>query len=145
MAEGIHMTTDLSKLTKAQLMALVAASGTTASRPRKGAKSKATKATKRTPHVTDGFTLVTDRRAGTEGCEWASEYAELEFCDAEGKPHTGALREDDSLGQEMIAEIKTYAKNNAIGRSRVRYNRKINAWTGPLAMFPERLRKLAGI
>ena len=140
--------TDLSKLTKAQLLAIVAASGTTApkatrktTRKAKCAKSKIA----RTPHVTDGFTLVTDRRAGTEGCEWASEYAELEFCDAEGKPHTGALREDDALGKEMIAEIKTYAKENAIGRSRMRYNRKINAWTGPLAMFPARLRKLAGI
>ena len=144
--------TDLGKLSKAQLLALIEASGTTARNAPKGAraasKAKAAKRgtpAKRTAHVTDAFTLVTDRRAGTEGCEWAADYAELAFCDAEGNAHTGALREDDALGQELIAEIKTYAKANAIGRSRVRYNRKINAWTGPLAMFPARLRKLSGI
>ena len=138
---------DLSKLTKAQLVALIdsthtAPTGLKDKAPRKARKSKATK---HTPNLTESFTLVADRRAGTEGCEWASDYAELAFCDAEGKAHTGALREDDTLGNELRAEIKDYAKANPIGRSRVRFNRKINAWTGPLAMFPPRLRKLAGI
>ncbi len=141
---------DLSKLTKKQLLALIEGAGDVvapAGEVKVGLKrgSKAPKPRSFTKHPTESFTLVTDRRAGTEGCEWASDYAELAFCDAEGNAHTGALREDDVLGKEMIEEIKSYAKANAIGRSRVRYNRKINAWTGPLAMFPARLRKLAGI
>ncbi len=135
---------DYSKLTKKELLLLVSAGSTTARVPA-ARKSKARTATKRTKNLTEAFTIVTDRRAGTEGCEWASDYAELAFCDSDGKAHSGALREDDVLGKELIAEIKSYAKANAIGRSRVRYNRKINAWTGPLAMFPARLRKLAGI
>ena len=140
---------DLSKLTKAQLLALIDNGSTTTAAPiaMSSTKRKAKTAKKRsfTKHLTESFTLVTDRRAGNEGFEWASDYAELAFCDAEGNAHTGALREDDTLGKNLIEEIKTFARENAIGRSKVRYNRKINAWAGPLAMFPARLRKLSGI
>ncbi len=145
---------DYSKLTKAQLIALAeGATVTTKSSkaPRKARKAKAPSTAKRTANVTEAFTLVTDRRAGTpegtnaQGEDWAAGYAELAFCDAEGNAHVGALREDDVLGHELRAEIKDFAKANPSGRSRMRFNRKIGAWTAPLSMFSTRLRKLAGI
>lgn len=151
---GVYQMTDYSKLTKAQLVALAEASSTTARVARKAPKAKAAKRgepAKRTQNVTESFTLVTDRRAGTpegtnaRGEDWASKYAELAFCDAEGNAHVGALREDDVLGIELREEIKSYAKANPSGRSRMRFNRKIGAWTAPLVMFPPRLIKLAGI
>ena len=143
--------TDLGKLSKAQLLALIEASGTTARNAPKGAraasKAKAAKAKaprgKRsfTKHVTESFLLSRDPRSD----EYGVDYGILAFCDAEGGAHTAALREDDVLGHELIEEIKTYAKTNAVGRAKIRYNRKINAWTGRMDMFPARLRKLAGI
>ena len=132
---------DLSKLTKAQLLALVEASGTTARTPAKGKRVKAKGKRSFTKHVTDAFTLTRDPRSD----EFGSEYGILAFCDAEGNAHTAALREDDVLGKELIEEIKTFARENAVGRAKIRYNRKINAWTGRMDMFPTRLRKLAGI
>lgn len=142
---------DLSKLSKAQLVALIdngAVPGSThnptvpteATTKRKAPKAKA-KARAFTKHVTEQFTLTRDPRSD----EFGVDYGILSFCDAEGNAHSGALREDDTLGKELIDEIKTYAKANAVGRARIRYNRKINAWTGRMDMFPERLRKLAGI
>ena len=141
---------DYTKLTKAQLIAIVnagPASGAQAERKaRKAPKAKVAKPEiKRTQNVTEAFTIVQDRRASLPECEWAQGYSELAFCDAEGNPHTGALREDDALGHELIEEIKSYAKANAVGRSKMRYNRAIGAWVGRTEMFPARLRKLAGI
>ena len=133
---------DLSKLTKAQLLALVQAGTTTTARPAKAAKAKKAKGKRSyTKHLTESFTLSRDPRSD----EFGAEYGILAFCDAEGNGHTAALREDDTLGKELIEEIKSYAKANAVGRSRIRYNRSINAWTGRMDMFPARLRKLAGI
>lgn len=136
---------DLSKYTKAQLLAMVEAGSTTAKPARKARKAKAAKAPKGkrsyTKHLTESFTLSRDPRSD----EFGVEYGVLAFCDAEGNAHTAALREDDSLGKELIEEIKSYARANAVGRSKIRYNRSINAWTGRMDMFPARLRKLAGI
>ena len=138
---------DLSKLTKAQLLALIAATGASedvvepALKPgRKARKGKSSKP-KAYANLTEAFTLTRDPRSD----EFGVEYGVLAFCDAKGEALSGALREDDTLGHELIEEIKSYAKANAVGRSRVRYNRKLNAWTGRMDMFPARLRKLAGI
>ena len=139
---------DLSKLTKAQLMealtTAIAAANVETKPARKARKGKTTKAKGKRAHtanVTEAFSLTRDPRSD----EFGVEYGVLEFLDGNDKPHTGALREDDTLGQELIAEIKSYAHENAVGRSKIRYNRKLNAWTGRMDMFPARLRKLAGI
>jgi hypothetical protein len=132
--------TDLSKLSKAQLVALVEASGTKA--PKAARKAKVAKGKRSyTKHDTESFTLVRDPRSD----EFGVEYGILAFCDAEGNAHSGALRVEDTLGHELIEEIKSYARANAVGRAKIRYNRSINAWTGRMDMFPARLRKLAEI
>lgn len=135
---------DLKKLTKAQLVALIERTSTTepkarASKPARKAKGRKAKAF--TPNKTTGFSIDRDPRSD----EFGIEYGILRFLDDDDKPHTGALREDDTLGKELIEEIKSYAKANAVGRSRVRYNRALNAWTGRMDMLPARLRKLAGL
>ncbi len=137
---------DLSKLTKAQLVALITqgSAGDVVAPARVKAKAPKAKARGKrsfTKHLTESFTLERDPRSD----EFGQEYGILAFCDSEGNAHTGALREDDTLGKEMIEEIKTFAKANAVGRAKIRYNRSINSWTGRMDMFPARLRKLAGI
>jgi hypothetical protein len=137
---------DLSKLTKAQLLALIAQGSADApeikvNKGRKTAKGKTPKRALTVANVTEAFTLTRDPRSD----EFGVEYGILAFCDANGNALVGKLAEDDTLGRELIAEIKDYAKANAVGRSRIRYNRKLNAWTGRMGMFPARLRDLAGI
>jgi hypothetical protein len=134
---------DLSKLTKAQLVALIAEGHAAPSKPARKARKGKAKSSKPKAYaeLTEAFTITRDPRSD----EFGVEYGILAFCDANGNALKGALREDDTLGRELIAEIKDYAKANAVGRSRVRYNRALNAWTGRMDMIPARLRKLAGI
>ena len=142
---------DLATLSPEQLVALVnaglveAPKGATKTKgKRKTGKSKATKARKTTPetaNVTGGFELTRDPRSD----EFGVEYGFLKFLDGDENAHSGKLREDDTLGHELVEEIKSYAKAHAVGRSRMRYNVSEGRWQGRMDLFPARLRKLAGI
>ena len=77
---------------------------------------------------------------------WGVDHAFLRFHGDDDKPHAVGSRLDpeDTVGLEMVEEIKDYAKANRVGNSKVRFDPTLGAWKGRADMFPPRLRKIAG-
>ena len=79
---------------------------------------------------------------------WGVDHALLRFhSDGEGEPSHAIgsrLAENDEAGLAMVEEIKAYASENRVGKSKVRFDASLGAWKGRADMFPPRLRKIAG-
>jgi hypothetical protein len=93
------------------------------------------------PHTTG---ILMERRKDSGA--WGVDSAFLRFCGADDAPHAIGTRLDpeDTVGHELVTEIKTYAKEHTVGNSRMRFDVKAGAWKGRADMFPPRLREIAG-
>ena len=71
---------------------------------------------------------------------WGVDHAFLTFHDAEGTKLVGRLDPEDTLGQEYRERINTYAKENRVGNSKIRFDGKLGCWKGLAVMFPPEMR-----
>jgi hypothetical protein len=77
---------------------------------------------------------------------WGVDHALLRFHGENDVCHGIGSKLDtaDATGLELVEEIKSYAKANRVGNSKVRFDPSLGAWKGRADMFPPRLRKIAG-
>jgi hypothetical protein len=111
----------------------------------KAAVKSAKKAAKPKRPLANHTTSVSMERR-PESAEWRVDSAYLRFHGADDAPHAIGTRLDpeDTVGLELVKEIKAYAAENRVGTSKMRYDVKIGAWKCRADMFPPRLRDIAG-